>query len=145
MHFEGVFETDSPGAEVYALVTDPRQVAGCMPELQKLEVRSADEFDAVVKVGVSFIRGDLSLHCKTAEKVPQTGVKMIIHGSGLGSGVDMEVSVKITEAGKASMRWEADATVSGKIASLGQRLMESQAEKIIKQFFECFRKKLERA
>jgi carbon monoxide dehydrogenase subunit G len=41
------------------------------------------------------------------------------------------------------MSWQADATVSGKIASLGQRLMESQAERIIREFFECLRQKLE--
>lgn len=145
MHFEGVFETSAPGAVVYAMVTDPSRVASCMPDLQKFEVRSAEEFDALVKIGVSFVRGDFSLRCKTVEKVPPSGVKMTVHGSGLGSAVDMGITVTIAEGEKTSMRWGADATVSGKIASLGQRLMESQAEKIIRRFFECFRTKLEMA
>jgi uncharacterized protein len=146
LHFEGVFDVGATRAKVFELVTDPKQVAGCMPDLQKVDVRSPDEFDAVVKVGVSFIRGDFIMRFRTTEKDAPSSAKMMAHGSGLGSAVDMEIVVTLTEgkAGGTSMRWGADATVSGKIASLGQRLMESQAEKIIKNFFACFREKLER-
>ena len=147
MHFEGVFDVGAPRAKVFEVVSDPKQVAGCMPDLQKVDVKSPDEFDAVVKVGASFIRGDFTMHFRTTEKEPSSRVKMLAHGGGLGSAVDMEILVNLTEGkdGGTSMKWGADARVSGKIASLGQRLMESQAEKIIKQFFACFREKLERA
>lgn len=145
MHFEGVFDTGVPQSRVYALVTDPKEVAGCMPGLQKVDVKSPDEFEAVVKVGVSFIRGDFTLHFKSTEKRPGSGSKLGVHGSGLGSAVDMEIALAISPGrnGGSSMSWQADATVSGKIASLGQRLMESQAERIIREFFECLRQKLE--
>ena len=145
MHFEGVFGAAVPESRVYALVTDPMEVAGCMPGLQKVDIRSPDEFDAVVKVGVSFIRGDFVLRFRSIEKKPVSGAKFAVHGTGLGSAVDMEIGLAISagEEGGSSMRWQADATVSGKIATLGQRLMETQSEKIIREFFECFRQKLQ--
>jgi len=129
------------------MVTDPKRMADCMPDLQRVEVRSDDEFDAVVKVGVPFIRGDFVLRFRTIEKDPRSGVKLKVHGTGLGSAVDMDIGVALSEkaAGGTSMKWGAEASVSGKIASLGQRLMESQAEKIIRQFFECLREKLEQS
>jgi uncharacterized protein len=147
MHFEGVFDSAVPQSRVYALVTDPKEVAGCMPGLQRVDVKSPDEFDALVRVGVSFVRGDFTLRVRSIEKRPESAVKLAVRGTGLGSAVDMEIVLAMSgvENGGASMRWQADATVSGKIASLGQRLMESQAEKIIREFFECFRQKLERA
>jgi carbon monoxide dehydrogenase subunit G len=117
-----------------------------MPGLQKVDVKSPDEFDAVVRVGVSFIRGDFTLHFRSTEKERASGARFAVHGTGMGSAVDMEITLAIT-AGKdtgASMKWQADATVNGKVASLGQRLMEAQAEKIIREFFDCFRQKLER-
>jgi len=134
-------------ARVYELVTDPKRIAGCIPDLQQIEVRSNDEFDAVVKVGVSFIRGDFVLRFRIIDKHPQSGLGLKVHGTGLGSAVDMEIRVVLSEreAGGTSMNWEAEASVSGKIASLGQRLMESQAEKIIRQFFDCLRERLEHA
>jgi len=146
MHFEGLFGTSAPKSQVYAFVTDPKEVAGCMPGLQSVHVKSPDEFDTVVRVGVSFIRGEFTLHFRLIEKEPTSSTKFAVHGMGLGSAVDMEIALAIS-AGKdsgASMKWQADARVSGKVASLGQRLMEAQAEKIIREFFDCFRQKLER-
>jgi len=147
MHFEGVFDSAVSASRVFALVTDPREVAGCMPGLQKVDISSPDEFTTVVKVGVSFIRGDFVLRFRTLDKRPPSGVRFTVHGTGLGSAVDMEIILGITASstGGASMKWQADATVNGRIASLGQRLMESQAERIVREFFDCFRQKLERA
>ncbi len=144
MHFEGVFDAGAPRTRVYEMVTDPNQMAECMPDLQKVQVRSPDDFDAVVKVGVSPIRGEFVLHFVTVEKEPPSGVKFGVHGTGLGSAIDMEIAVRLSEGkgGGTSMNWTADASVSGKIASLGQRLMESQAERIIKQFFGCLSERL---
>jgi carbon monoxide dehydrogenase subunit G len=144
LHFEGVFDTRIPEAKVYSLVTDPKEVAGCMPGLQRLDVRSPDEFDAVVRVGVSFIRGDFTLRFRTIEKKPASGAKFAVHGAGMGSAIDMEITLGISPRGNgATMKWQAEATVNGKIASLGQRIMEAQAARIIGEFFGCFRQKLE--
>jgi len=145
MHFEGLFDTRAPDSRVFTLVTNPKEVAGCMPGLQKVDVKSPDEFDAVVRVGVSFIRGDFTLHFRSVDKEPVSRAKFAVHGMGLGSAVDMEIVLAISTRndGGASMRWQADAKVNGKVSSLGQRLMEAQAEKIIREFFDCFRQKLE--
>jgi len=146
MHFEGLFDTRATESRVYALVTDPKEVAGCMPGLQKVDVKSPDEFEVVVRVGVSVIRGDFTLRFRSIEKEQASGAKFAVHGTGLGSAVDMEISLAILAGkdGGASMRWQADAKVNGKVASLGQRLMEAQAERIVREFFDCFRQKLER-
>ena len=145
LRFEGTFEVAAPREEVFQAVTDPDQVARCMPDLQKLEVKSADEFDAVVKVGVSFVRGEFLLNFKTVERQHPSRVRMKAHGTGLGSAVDVEMATDLTEtpSGGTSMKWTAEAQVSGKVASLGQRLMQSQADKIIRQLFDCLRGKLE--
>lgn len=143
MHFEGVIEVGAPRPAVFGVVTDPRQVAGCMPGLQKVDVKSPDKFEAVIKAGAGFIKGDFTMRFETTEKNPPTEAKMSAHGSGLGSVIDLRLTVRLDEEkdGGTKMSWGADATVSGTIASVGQRLVQSSAEKIITQFFECFRGK----
>jgi uncharacterized protein len=42
-----------------------------------------------------------------------------------------------------TMNWTSDVTVSGTIASVGARLLESTAHKQIAKFFACFKQKLE--
>ena len=129
------------------MMTDPNQLSQCMPDLQKLEVKSPDDFTAVVKAGVSFIKGDFVLHFTTVEKTPPTHAKLTAHGTGIGSTVDLDTLMDISDAegGGTSMRWSADARVGGRIASVGQRLLNGQAEKIVKQLFECLQGKLEAA
>lgn len=145
MRFEGVFATVAPRERVFGVITDPDQMARCFPDLRRLEVKSADEFDAVIGIRVAIIAGEISMHFRAVEKEPPTRAKLLGHGAGLGSAVDLEIVTELADGagGGTSIKWAADAAVSGKIASLGQGLMKSQAEKIILQLFDCLRKKLE--
>ncbi len=131
--------------KVYSTILDPNQISQCMPDLQKLEVKSADDYTAIVKAGVSFIKGDFNLHFLVVEKTPNSHAKLTAHGTGIGSTVDMETVMDIADGpdGGASMKWTADAKIGGRIASVGQRLLEGQAQKIIKNLFDCLQGKLE--
>ena len=145
MHFEGTFEVKAPKEKVFSIIMDPNQISKCMPDLQKLEVKSPDDFTAVVRAGVSFIKGDFSLHFLTVEKTPSSHAKLTARGSGIGSTIDMETVMDLSDvaAGGTAMKWSADAKIGGRIASVGQRLINGQAEKIIKQLFDCLRTTLE--
>ncbi len=145
MHFEGTFTVKAPIAKVFSTVLDPKQISGCMPDLQRLDVKSAEEFTAVVRTGISFIKGDFTMNFRVVEKSPPSHARLVSRGSGIGSSVDLETSVDLSESGdgRTTMNWQADARVGGRIASVGQRLLNSQAEKIIKELFACLQKKLE--
>ena len=80
-----------PKEKVFSMMMDPNQISQCMPELQKLEIKSPDDYTAVLKAGVSFIKGDFTLHFTPAEKTPSTHAKLIAHGTGMGSTVDQKL------------------------------------------------------
>ena len=86
----------------------------------------------------------VSLHFKTIKRSPSR-VKVVAHGAGLGSAIDVEMVTELTEGngGGTAMKWNAEADVSGKLASLGQGLIEPQSERIIRQLFDCLRNRLE--
>jgi carbon monoxide dehydrogenase subunit G len=144
LHFDGTFNVKSSKDKVFGLVLDPNQISQCMPDLQKLEVKSIDDFTAVVKAGVSFIRGDFNMHFTVVERTPPTHAKLIAHGTGIGSTVDLDTLMDLSDApgGGTTMKWSAEAKIGGRLASVGQRLIEGQAEKIIKQLFTCLEGKL---
>ncbi|MDA4128970.1 MAG: carbon monoxide dehydrogenase subunit G [Thaumarchaeota archaeon] len=139
MHFDGSYSIKAPKNKVFDLLTDPRQISKCMPDLQKLDVKSDDEFTVVVRAGVAFIKGDFTLNFKVVERNPPTHAKLVARGSGMGSAVDLQTIMDLTDEGEKGtlLKWEANATVGGRIASVGQRLLNSQAEKIVKQLFDC--------
>lgn len=144
MHFEGTFNVKAPKEKVFGLMLDPNQISQCMPDLQKLDVKTADDFTAIIKAGVSFIRGDFNMHFTVVEKTPSTHAKLLAHGTGIGSTVDMDTLMDLSDdaTGGTTMKWSAEAKIGGRIASVGQRLIEGQAEKIIKQLFSCLEGKL---
>ena len=123
---------------------DPKETSRCMPDLQKLDIRSPDDFVAIVRAGVGFIKGDFTLHFNMVDKHPPTHAKLTARGTGMGSTLDMAAVMDLSDTpeGGTSMKWVADVNIGGKIASLGQRILDGQAEKIIKQLFECLEKRL---
>ena len=147
MHFEGTFNVKAPKETLYSIVLEPSEISKCMPDLQKLDVKSPDDFTAVMKAGVSFIKGDFTLHFTSVEKTPPTHAKLAAHGSGIGSTIDMTTVMDFADnpGGGTAMKWSAEAKIGGRIASVGQRLLNGQAEKIIKQLFECLQARFEAA
>ncbi|MHB1907293.1 MAG: CoxG family protein [Nitrososphaerales archaeon] len=145
MHFEGTFNVKASKDKVFGVLMDPKQVSACMPDLQKLEVKSPDDYTAIVKAGVSFIRGDFNMHFTVVEKTIPTHAKLVAHGTGIGSTIDLDTLMDLSDGpnGGTTMKWSAEARVGGRIATVGQRLISGQAEKIIKQLFECLQGKLE--
>ena len=67
------------------------------------------------------------------------------HGQAPGSAVDATAAMTLTDgdAGGTRMDWNADVTISGSLASLGARLIEGTANKMIGQTFDCMKAKLE--
>jgi uncharacterized protein len=147
LHFEGTFDVKAPPEKVFTMMLDPNEISKCMPDLQKLDVKSQNDFNAVVKAGVSFMKGDFNLHFQTVERTPNSHAKMTAHGTGIGSTVDIDMLMDLANGsnGGTSMKWTAEAKIGGRIASVGQRLIQSQAEKIIKSLFDCMQGKLETA
>ncbi len=146
MHFEGVFTVKAPRNTVFDFLADPKRISACMPDLQSLEVKSPDDFTAVIRAGVSFIKGDFKMHFTTAEKQPPQHAKLLAHGSGIGSTIDLETTMDLAESnGETTMKWHAEVKVGGRIASVGQRLLSGQAEKTIKQLFGCLQGQLKKA
>lgn len=141
MHFEGTSDIKAEPARLFGTLLDPNRLSGCMPGLQKIEVKSQDEFTVVVRAGISFIKGDFTIRFNVVEKREPSHAKLVGRGTGMGSALDIEATMDIAHKdGGSSMKWAADAKVAGKIASLGQRLLEAQAEKIIREMFDCIQK-----
>lgn len=143
MHFEGTFETRAPPKKVYDFLLNPEAIGKCLPDLQKLEVRDQDHYNAAVKVGVGFIKGTFTFQFTVAEKDAPKKARLKAHGSGTGSTIDLEAVMELEEAKAGTrMNWKADAQVGGMMAGIGQRIISGTAEKTISQLFDCLRRQL---
>lgn len=147
MHFEGSFDVEASIGKVYATLTDPNAVAKSLPDLQNLEVLSEDRFKAKFKVGVSYIRGTVSLDFTIAEKVQNKHAKLVGHGSGLQSSIDIETSFNLSEkeGNKTRVDWVAESKVGGLIAGVGSKMLGSASEKQIQTLVDSIKAQLEQS
>ncbi len=69
------------------------------------------------------------------------------HGQAPGSAVDADarMALKDADGGGTTMDWSAEVNIAGTIASVGARLIEGTANKMIGQTFDCMKTKLEAA
>ena len=145
MHFEGTVEIAAPRDQVWAYVTDPNRVGACGPGVESIELIDAAHFKARAKVGIGFISAKFVVDGEMAILTAREVAEVKAHGQAPGSAVDATATMRLSDgsAGTTVMAWEADVNISGTLASIGGRLIEGTANKMIAQTFACMKAKLE--
>ena len=145
MQFSGTVDIKAPRDKVWAFLIDPNQVGSCGPGVESIEVIDETHFRAKAKVGVGFISARFVVDLELAEQDPPTKAVIKAHGQAPGSAVDATATMSLSDGdeGATKMDWSADVTISGTLASVGARLIDGTANKMIGQTFDCIRTKLE--
>ncbi len=145
MKFSGTVDINAPRDKVWAFVLDPTQVGSCGPGVESIEVIDATHFKARAKVGVGFITAKFVVDLEMAELTPPTEAVIKAHGQAPGSAVDATATMRLgdRDGGGTTMDWTADVNIAGTLASVGARLIEGTANKMIAQTFDCIRARLE--
>jgi len=147
MHFEGSVPIKASREKVWAFVIDPEQVGQCGPGVEKIEVVDATHFKATAKVGVGFISARFIVNMEFVDLEAPDAATIKAHGQAPGSAVDADAQMRLSDGadGGTTMDWSADVNIAGTIASVGARLIEGTADKMIGQTFDCMKSKLEGA
>jgi carbon monoxide dehydrogenase subunit G len=145
MKFDGSVAINAPRDRVWAFVTDPQQVGSCGPGVQSIEMLDDGRFKAHAKVGVGFISAKFVVTAEFTKLDAPDEAMIRARGQAPGSAVDATATMALRDgdAGVTVMDWTADVNISGTIASVGARLIEGTANKMIGQTFDCIRGKLE--
>ncbi len=145
MEFQGQLVVAAPRDTVWAFVADPQQVGWCGPGVEAIEAIDDTHFTARAKVGIGVIstRFSVELELTTAE-APDLAVIQAM-GSAPGSAVEATGEMRLSgpAAGPTTLDWRATVIPAGTIATVGARLIEGTATKLIGQAFDCIKAKLE--
>jgi carbon monoxide dehydrogenase subunit G len=114
--------------------------------VQSVEIVVPDQkFRAVASVGFGSVKATFVTDVEWLEVDSPSRAKMKAHGKAPGSAMDAISEMKLSEGadGSTDLKWSADVTVVGTIASLAARLMGSVTQKLTGEFFNCVKKKIE--
>ncbi|HKB27490.1 MAG TPA: carbon monoxide dehydrogenase subunit G [Candidatus Limnocylindrales bacterium] len=145
MEFTGVVEIRAPRAKVWAFVMDPEEVGWCGPGVEAIEVVDATHYRARAKVGIGPISARFVVDLELKESVEPDRAVIEASGQAPGSAADAvgEIALSGPPDGPTTMAWTATVTISGTFASVGTRLIDSTADRLIGETFACIRAKLE--
>lgn len=126
---------------VWPMLQDPTVLANVLPGCEKLEEISPHTYEGVLKVRIGPVQGvfqgTIKLeNIKTVDS-QNMGYDMQVEGSGPSGFVRGSGALQLTgDAQSTTMTYEGDVQIGGRIASVGQRLLDTSARAVIRQSLE---------
>ncbi len=137
MKIEGEFRFEAPQEEVWQSLLDPEVLAQVMPGCEKLEKVGDNAYEGALKIKVGPVQGKFKGKITLSDIDAPNGYSMVVDGRGAPGFVKADAQVQLSESdGGTLMTYKSEARIGGKIASVGQRLLDSSAKAIIKQSLE---------
>jgi len=144
MHLDGSYTFKAPRDLVWSTLQSPVVLEQCMPGCEKFEEISEDRYEATMKVGIGPIKGTYTGRIYLRDQVAPEQYVMEVDGGGGPGHMKGSGLLRLEERdGGTVVAYDGDAQVTGKIASVGQRLLGASAKQLINQFFKCMEKRLE--
>jgi len=144
VHLEGTFSVHRGREEVFAFLFDARRWADCLDDPHTLEVRDPTHFEGTLTTGIAFIRGTFRFRGEYGDVIPGARLRATVDGSGMGSGLRAVLSVELQEeGGSTTVRWMADVTFLGPVATLGESVIRRTVDQKVARLFENARRRLE--
>jgi hypothetical protein len=126
--------------KVWALLNDPEALKSAIPGCQSLEKTGENGFAAVVKLRIGPVSATFKGKVELLDIVPLEGYTIKGEGEGGIAGFAKGgAKVSLADApGGTLLRYDVEATVGGKIAQLGSRLIDGVAKNMADKFFANF-------
>lgn len=140
MDMSGEKRVPAPRDKVWAGLNDPDALKAAIPGCESVEKKSDTEFAARVVMAIGPVKAKFSGAVTLADLDPPNGYTLSGQGSGGVAGFGKgEAKVSLREDGADTViAYQVHASVGGKLAQVGQRLIDTTAKKLADQFFENF-------
>lgn len=134
MNLKGEYQLGYPRQAVWEALLDPDALARTLPGCESL-VRTADNtFAGRLKVAIGPVRGVFAGTLVLTDLAAPTGYRMRLEGRGPSGFMTGEGRVDLDDVdGGTRLRYDLEATVGGKLAGVGQRVLDSSARAVAQQ------------
>jgi carbon monoxide dehydrogenase subunit G len=135
VEIEGTYELDASPELVWEMILDPDVLSRVMPGCEQLQRTGDNEYRGKMRIKVGPVDGVYQGTLKLSELQPLESFHLAVNGRGASGNVRGEGDVELveTEEGGTVLRYVGQGEVSGRMATVGQRLTQSSASAITKQ------------
>ena len=140
MDFKGSYAIPASPEVVWAALNDPEVLKTCITGCESLIKTDATHYAATAVLKIGPVKATFKANIEQTDLDPPH--KCVLKGEGQGGVAGFargEAEVILTqEAGGTTLAYTAKATVGGKLAQIGQRLIDGAARQIADEFFSRF-------
>lgn len=134
MKLKGDHVLDAPRDLVWRALLDPEVLRKTLPGCEDLKEVGENQYAGRLKMKVGPVQGVFEGGVQLSDLDPPNGYDLTIEGKGPPGFMNGSGTLKLEDdPGGTKLFYEIDAQVGGRIASIGQRLVESSAKVITKQ------------
>lgn len=140
MTMTGEVQLPASRETVWAKLNDPATLKACIPGCEELNMLSDHEFEAVAVNKIGPVKAKFKGKVTLSDLDPPNGYKISGQGDGgvAGFAKGGAVVALTDKDGGTLLTYNVEAQIGGKLAQLGQRLINGAAKKMADQFFENF-------
>ena len=142
MTMTGEYVLPAPQQTVWEKLNDPAVLKACIPGCESLDKTSDGGFAAVATIKIGPVKAKFKGAVTLSDLDPPNGYKISGQGEGGVAGFAKgAATVKLSpKDGGTLLSYSVEAQIGGKLAQLGQRLINGAAKKIADDFFANFAK-----
>jgi uncharacterized protein len=137
MKVSGQIRVRAPREAVFNALQDAPFFASCIDGVQQLTEIDPAHYNAVLETAVAYMKFRFKLLIEVTRKQPPSELEAKIKGTALGmvGHVTAISTTRLTqEADETKIEYEIEATLTGKLGSLGQPVLRSKAKEMERQF-----------
>jgi len=140
MQMTGEYRIPAPRQAVWDALNDPEVLKRCIPGCDELNRTDDGGFEAKVTAKVGPVRAKFAGKVTLADLDPPNGYTISGQGQGGAAGFAKGgAKVNLSDDGEGTvLSYTVDATVGGKLAQIGSRLIDATSKKMADDFFSCF-------
>jgi hypothetical protein len=137
VNIAGEITVAAPREAVFKALSDAPFFASCIEGVQDLTAIDATHYSAVFETRIAYLRFKFSVGVEMTRLVPPDEIEAKVEGTPMGmvGRLTATASTQLSEVeGATRIRYSIDATLAGKLGSMGQPVLKAKAKEMEKQF-----------
>ena len=143
MQFAGSHTFSAPRQVLWDLLNDPAILVRTTPGVESLEQTGSDTYQAVLQIKMGPINSAFNGMLQVTDKNEPESYRLLIEVDGKIGQIKAEGSVQLSgEGDETIVNVQSSSQLTGRLASMGQRLLSGVARMFTKQFFTALESEL---
>ena len=137
MNITGEITVAAPREAVFKALSDAPFFASCIEGVQDFKKIDATHYDAVLETRIAYMRFKFKVAVEMTKAISPEEIEAKVEGTPLGvvGRLTATATTRLADlGGQTLIRYAIDATLTGKLGSMGQPVLKAKAKEMEKQF-----------